>query len=184
MTLTVHRGISADDHVYDEIFYSENLSQNLSQQSLSQNLSQQDENTPFNMASSSSSRPRVRMEDTGHHPPPPSSSATPRGKHAHRVLHHQHKSPQGMEKGSKDSGLSSGSSTHQDQEDRQGLQYRSRTQSQGSQSSQGSQLEQRSNGRCRIEGNYEVEVSGWDSLGPLESKSRASGSGVDVRGSD
>lgn len=150
MTLTVHRGIATGDHVYDEIFYSENLSQNLSQsQSLSQNLSQQDENIPFNMASSSS-KPRIRMEERQQHPPGPSSSVAPRGKPVHRVLH------QGVEKGSKDSGLSSGSSTHQEQE---GVPHRSRTRSQGSQGSQGSQwVEQRSNGRCRIEGNYEVQV--------------------------
>ncbi len=102
------------------------------------------------------------------------SGAKPAHRGAGPVSHHAHphsKPPQGVEKGSKDSGLSSGSSTHQEgggaAEDRHaflqgGKSHHRRLGSQGSQGSHpgGSQwVEQCSNDRCRIEGSYEVEVS-------------------------
>lgn len=131
VTLTVLRGVDCnkrsgeradrgiDDHVYDEILYTDFQ--------LSQNLSQQDENTPINMASGgypkSSSKGRVPMSrGTSHH-------------HLHTC--------KGRDKGgSKDSGLSSGSSTHHlnNEEGRVPTfpdPYRNRVGSQGSRSDSG-----------------------------------------------
>lgn len=170
--LTVHRGLGVNEHVYDEIFYSDSQ--------LSQNNSQQDENMPLNVVSSYP-KPRVRAVTTveesqryqNQHRQGVSSNGAPvSGAHhlkqpAHRALHPQVAFPQGMERGSKDSGLSSGSSTHQDSEvniSRQGFagkreSYHSYAGSQGSQGSHVSRgSHQVSNSHCRIEGNYEVEV--------------------------
>ena len=60
------------------------------------------------------------------------------------------KRPQSGERGSKDSGLSSGSSTHQDNEEKHGP----------PDSNQGLKASQcpGTSEHCRIEGNYEVEV--------------------------
>lgn len=173
--------------MYDEIFYSD-----LSQQS--QHSSQQDDNTPINMATYPRPRGtggRMPIGDDNQryfrHPPAPSSPAPPpptaglqphlqNHSHQHRsarpghrgagVFHTPHgKPPQSLEKGSKDSGLSSGSSTHQEGGGAQDHTFKGHHRRMGSQGSQGSHpsvaqwVEQCSNERCRIEGNYEVEVS-------------------------
>lgn len=166
VTLTIHRGLDlGGEHLYDEIFYSDsrNNSQDLSQS--------QDENTPSNMTSTYP-RPRgrtaVRLEENQryyNHPLPASTPATPttaaNGGHlnvrpVHRAVQRHSSGP--LEKGSKDSGLSSDGSTHQDcMEDSRHVgftgtpePYHVRMGSQGSHCS--------SSEHSRIEGNYEVEV--------------------------
>ena len=181
VTLTVLRGVAYspdDQHVYDEIFYSDSQ---LSQQSLSQQ-----EDMSFNLTAP---RPpkggsKLVVEETAHHRQlTPSSSAGSGGgsqwpKPVHRVMQQTMPPTSGvaMEKGSRDSGLSSGSSTHHDgseetpnrrsrhHQQHQQQQHQQHQQQQhqrrqgrrhervGSQGSQGSQ----SSGS--LEGNYESEV--------------------------
>lgn len=169
VTLTIHRGLDSGEHLYDEIFYSD--SRNNSQDQ----LSQQDENTPSNMITTTYPRHRgrtaARQEENQqyyNHPVPAptpaatTTTATPaasNGGHlnvrpVHRAVQRHSSGP--LEKGSKDSGLSSVGSTHQDCcEDRHAgftgttEPYHVRMGSQGSHC--GSE-------HSRIEGNYEVEV--------------------------
>ena len=165
VTLTIHRGLDSGEHLYDEIFYSDSRNN-------SQELSQQDENIPSNMTSTYP-RPRGRTavgaEESqryyNHSVPAVTATTTvTNGSHLnvrpmHRAVQRHSSGP--LEKGSKDSGLSSDGSVHQDCcEDRHAgftgtpEPYRVRVGSQGSHSS-GSE-----HGRIegRIEGNYEVEV--------------------------
>lgn len=167
VTLTIRRGVAEaefDQHVYDEIFYSDSQ---LSQQS----LSQQDENMS---GLNQTTFPRAKSRGTGRHGEEgqryhrhPSSSTITTGsgrRPMHSlVVHPTNPTQQGsLERGSKDSGLSSGSSTHQEHEEsRHGIAWRPELQQhhgslRGSQGSQSS-----SNGRSNIEGSYEVEVR-WE----------------------
>lgn len=173
VTLTVHRGVAPQDqqHLYDEILYSDSQ--------LSQNLSQPDENMPLTPAYTGvrpRGRPALLVEENQRSPHPqsphpqsphlqsphprlPSSSGHRGGKPVHRVVLQQ--PPQGVEKGSKDSGLSSqGSSNHHNHHDneegRRPEPHHVRMGSQGSQESRGSQSS--GSGHSRVEGNYEVEV--------------------------
>ena len=192
------------DHVYDEIFYSD-LSQqsqhSLSQQDENTPLNMATYPRPRGTGGRTTAINTVDESQRYHrHPPPlhpaPTSPAPPppvSNVQQHQQQHQQrstrslqrvghpphhapHKPPQGMEKGSKDSGLSSGSSTHQeggggggvaDNSRHAFLQHggKSNHRRQGSQGSQGSHpggsqwVEQCSNERCRIEGSYEFEVS-------------------------
>lgn len=173
VTLTIHRGMAKvehDQHLYDEIFYSDSQ---LSQQS----LSQQDDSMSLNFPTypRAKSRGGKGDENQGYHRNPSSSSlATATGrctKPMHRVVHQTNPSQQGtMERGSKDSGLSSGSSTHQEHEENRHAgrlpePHRHRMGSQGSQESHGSQ----GSGSGMVEGNFEVEVRSRESSGVIGS---------------
>lgn len=159
VTLTVHRGVARverDQHLYDEIFYSDSQ---LSQQ----NLSQQDDNMSLNFPT----YPRAKGGVTGgqgdenqrsHRKPSSSSVATGSGRRTKPMHQVVHQTNQGT-RGSQDSGLSTGSSVHHEHEDGfagRPEPHRHRIGSQGSQGSHGSQCS--GSGRSRIEGNFEVEV--------------------------
>ena len=175
VTITVVRGLESklrkgkdDDHIYDEILYSDNHC-----------LSQSDENLPANSDGTAASGHSLPKRKTGKVPSVMPEDKNPRfrtQKMMQQQLLPRDKMMGGkrsMQQGSKDSGLSSGSSNHQDSEEpHQGrllcspgplvgdshLQQLSRTGSGGG--STGNLLKQQTSCQsCRTEGNYEVEVS-------------------------
>lgn len=182
VALTIIRGLEpfphkgqSDDHVYDEIYSDRQLGQN-----------HLDENTPINSDSTMSSGFPLPKTKTGKVPPidqnqrshapkllQPLSPLPVRAVHRDKpLLCKTSKYPRALEGGSKDSGLSSGSSTHQENEDPHlgrhmfapsspvGDSPRHHFHRTGSGSSVGP-ISQRptSNSHCHIEGEYEVEVS-------------------------
>ena len=169
-----------EEHIYDEILYTD---------SLSQNLSQQDENfPPFATKESSSSRKhgRRRQRKDGQNRPSKLAlkrSTSPVANSAFlRPTPGNQGSPHSGEKGSKDSGLSSGSSGSKHQEEEQQQQQQEQQGEVPMDRSQAGRLSYRteqeiaknflktqqkyqesavlvpSSRNCRIEGEYEVEV--------------------------
>ncbi len=181
VTLTVLRGLEwrqgggPEEHLYDEILYTD---------SLSQNLSQQDENSLSVVMAAGYPKQKKRspsiLEDNLNQKSRHSNSTSGGGTHLVPVqrkdyhvsnlsTHHHHHSPAGksssfrIERGSRDSGLSSGSSNHHDDEaqNRHGFVMNPEPNHcrQGSYESQSYKcVGKLSSSHCRREGNYEVEV--------------------------